>query len=1467
MKYARYFILLMLLCQVAIGQTLQESYGYERMWPALKQPWYFQNPKDIAIDSEGYVYIGSEDGYALKKFTAEGEFIRQWIYPQEVPKRLAIDRADNVYVLYVPPSGSAFIRVFAKSGLLIAQWGQNYAEGIGQSTLAVETNGNVYVLDSSYENLQVFSPQGQLLMAWPLPARVDAEGHNQNEFLNLAIDPTGMLYLLYPNLLDYRSVPDAEDYFVVKYDPAGTQVAAWGQFGDEPGQLRKPNDITVDSEGYVYISDVHQVIQKFSSDGQFIDKYGEYAVDSAESLLDQFGPLPTELPSAESIDIADFIEGELGSNLGLVEDTFSELGTLIGEELNAPEMETAINSYANLAGLLGDLTDDSGNNTAAIEQASQQALDDLINGYTNLVDIFGDGPISFSSLRQGQSSLMALPQLASLAELITFINTQQNNPLTGQELVGVTDSILGTNMNLWQSLYDELGMGGTVKPANDSLNWLTADTNSGVELLMYLDGRFIPYGIAINPLDNSIYATHAADNLSKVRQYTATGEFLTEWNNTEGVYVDGSENLRFQAGDIAYYRDGNGQGYIFVSDLFNHRVLKFSETGDYLASFGSNESDVGQLSFPVGLDIDERGILYVVSLGNLAVQKFDISAGQFNYVGTIGGREAALDPAVIEDQQMIMLPTALTTDKNNNIYIVNGMLNTVARYNPDGEMFIRNSEYSGFGANFPEYAVNLVDIAADSQNNTYVAVVLTSGNSVKGQIEKYNASGYFEGYLTAEWIERPASIAIDDNDNLYVYDSHRFLSKYALPTDPFSDCTARPCTTELPPITYWGAAGNYPNQLSFMSTLAVSPDGERVYVAELENSRVQIFRKNLVVAGKAIIIAGSKSTETVITDEGDILWDDTQVGANLAYRAFSYQGFTPQQIRYLTAEKVNFDINGDFQKDNILATPDNVKAAITDWAVNDWQSDIKNLTLYIVDHGAEGAFIVADGVQITAETLNEWVTEWQNQTNGIVTIIYDACYAGSLLDPLLYQDSATGLMYPNRLLIASSQPDRVVTKLPFSKEFFWAHILDGLAIQEAYQLTETALNNLGYAPRMVDTVGMGPLYIGEALQQAPVLNTSDSNLSLANSSATGLRSKAVILAAGSPQQLDYLNLAPKTRQVHEALQQQGHLADDIRMLINVPVEDFSQRTFPADLATLDFVLGNQDTWLQKDLQDFVLYIFGSGDAESIVLNAQESLSFTQLNQYLDKIQTDYIQHEKLVVVHEGYNSGHLLAAMATLPDSDVVNRIVITSHTELPATRLRHELPNFAFSDYFWQQVSTGNYLQIAFTETQNHLGVQALDYTLMLDDNRDGLYQGDGADAANYAIGLGQPLARRVLAGDPTQTHLKLLLPVPTIASQLYTAITPLDAEGRETDWYLIVNFNEVVPFQGWDNLPAWAGTVPNERSLVALDLDFEYDAAFIRLPKAASYKVLHLAVPVGQRIEDVINTQPPVEHSIWLE
>ena len=95
-------------------------------------------------------------------------------------------------------------------------------------------------------------------------------------------------YFYYPSGIavagdDSVYVADTGNHRIQKFSSHGQFVAKWGSKGEGNGEFFEPNGIAIDSSGYIYVADTgNHRIQKFTSDGQFVTKWGSYGGGNGE---------------------------------------------------------------------------------------------------------------------------------------------------------------------------------------------------------------------------------------------------------------------------------------------------------------------------------------------------------------------------------------------------------------------------------------------------------------------------------------------------------------------------------------------------------------------------------------------------------------------------------------------------------------------------------------------------------------------------------------------------------------------------------------------------------------------------------------------------------------------------------------------------------------------------------------------------------------------------------------------------------------------------------------------------------------------------------------------------------------------------------------------------------------------------------------------------------------------------------
>lgn len=199
-----------------------------------------------------------------------------------------------------------------------------------------------------------------------------------------------------------------------------------------------------------------------------------------------------------------------------------------------------------------------------------------------------------------------------------------------------------------------------------------------------------------------------------------------------------------------------------------------------------------------------------------------------------------------------------------------------------------------------------------------------------------------------------------------------------------------------------------------------------------------------ILYSKAIIVAGSGP------DAPGFIWDETKACANKAYDVLINQGFDHESILYYSAEVGNDKVDGPPLQ------------IYMDYGINIWANDASDVILYFVGHGEPDNFILyandTYAEKLSAVELDGWLDDLQQSISGPVTLVYDACNAGSFVSRLLppigkerYVITSTSASEPAYFLDDGSES--------FSYRF-WDHILQNEGnLGVAYTNARTAMQN------------------------------------------------------------------------------------------------------------------------------------------------------------------------------------------------------------------------------------------------------------------------------------------------------------------------------------------------------------------------------------------------------------------------
>jgi hypothetical protein len=164
-------------------------------------------------------------------------------------------------------------------------------------------------------------------------------------------------------------------------------------------------------------------------------------------------------------------------------------------------------------------------------------------------------------------------------------------------------------------------------------------------------------GLAVDSSDN-VYVSDIGNY--RIQKFTSNGLFLTQWGSKgdlpgEFIYPD----------VIAVDEAGN----VYVTSGYDNRIQKFTSNGLFLTQWGNEGNKPGEIDSPVGLVVDKSGNVYVSDWGNRRVQVF--SSGlptQDIYSGLVLNGTMDQTPALKEWTYGGSLPVSRSTNASQGTY-------------------------------------------------------------------------------------------------------------------------------------------------------------------------------------------------------------------------------------------------------------------------------------------------------------------------------------------------------------------------------------------------------------------------------------------------------------------------------------------------------------------------------------------------------------------------------------------------------------------------------------------------------------------------------------------------------------------------------------------------------------------------------------------------------------------------------
>jgi sugar lactone lactonase YvrE len=359
-------------------------------------------------------------------------------------------------------------------------------------------------------------------------------------------------------------------------------------------------------------------------------------------------------------------------------------------------------------------------------------------------------------------------------------------------------------------------------------------------------GQFAsPSDVAVAP-DGTVYVADSGNH--RIQRFSATGQFLGtwgSWGNDEGqfgyrMYYASAGTLGPGPSGVAVAPDGT----VYVADKFNHRIQRFSPTGQFLGQWGSSGSGDGQLHLPEGVAVAPDGTVYVAQIWIPRIQRFS-ATGQFLGQWDTPGWDVAVAPdstVYVATNSRIQRFSAtgeflgewdapaqgVSVAPDGTVYVADNFNHRIQRFSATGQFLGKWGDEGSGDGQFDGPS----GVAVASDGMVYVA------DTLNHRIQCFSAMGEFLGkwgsYSSGDELWQPGDMAVAPNGTLYMTAVGNRIERFSA-IGQF--------------LGMWGSYGSGDGQFDGPSGVAVAPDGI-VYVADGGNHRVQHFNATGEFLGK-----------------------------------------------------------------------------------------------------------------------------------------------------------------------------------------------------------------------------------------------------------------------------------------------------------------------------------------------------------------------------------------------------------------------------------------------------------------------------------------------------------------------------------------------------------------------------------------------------------------------------------------
>jgi DNA-binding beta-propeller fold protein YncE len=286
---------------------------------------------------------------------------------------------------------------------------------------------------------------------------------------------------------------------------------------------------------------------------------------------------------------------------------------------------------------------------------------------------------------------------------------------------------------------------------------------------------YSPIGIATRANDE-VFVTDV--NNARVQKFSTEGKYLGGFD----LPRDEPKRKSRQSGGIAV----GAAGLIYLSFMQQHKVAVYTDGSKLVREWGKKGTADGEFNRPGGIAFGPGGTLYVTDQCNHRVQKFTTDGkflAKWGEYGSKAGQFGAPDPA----GSRFGGPHLIARDSKGRLYTTEGTAGRVPQLSAEGQPLAawgdKGTQPGGFGdlkTGYAKHGFGPIGVVVDRHDRVWVS-------SLNDRVQAFTPEGKYLFGIGGSGNEpgqfaRPHGMAFDRAGNLYVCDAgNQRIQKFAVP--------------------------------------------------------------------------------------------------------------------------------------------------------------------------------------------------------------------------------------------------------------------------------------------------------------------------------------------------------------------------------------------------------------------------------------------------------------------------------------------------------------------------------------------------------------------------------------------------------------------------------------------------------------------------------------------------------------